>query len=79
VSSGRSRRLLVSGLLVAGVIGVAAVLPQIATRLSRDAGTAPRPGGPAVAVRRLDHIEQLRTAFNADAGRVRVFLLLSPT
>jgi hypothetical protein len=81
VSTGRIRRALLTALVAAGIIGVVAVLPRIATTLSREAGTAPRSDGSTatVAVRHLDHIGQLQTAFNADAGLVRVYLLLSPT
>jgi hypothetical protein len=38
------------------------------------------PGGPSASITNLDgHATELRTAFNAQADRVRLVLLVSPT
>jgi hypothetical protein len=82
VTSERRRRLLVGILSAAGLVAVVAVLPPLAQRLSGEsaarrtaAGTRPN----VSTVHTIQGIDALRTAFNEDAGRVRLYLLLSPT
>ena len=40
---------------------------------------AQRSGAPAGALKTLTRVDDLRTAFNRDAGNIRIILLLSPT
>ena len=79
---GRGRRILSAALFAAGLVAVVAVLPPLAQRLSGKSATERVVGmaAPNIStVQTIQGIEALRTAFNDDAGRVRVFLLLSPT
>jgi hypothetical protein len=61
---------------------VVAVLPPLAQRLSGEPTTERGVGGAAPrvsTVQAIQGIKALRTAFNEDTGRVRLYLLLSPT
>ncbi len=77
----RGRRRLFGALFAAGLVGVVVVLPSLAQRLSGDSMTREGVGSASDVpmVQSIRGIEPLRTAFNEDAGRVRVYLLLSPT
>lgn len=59
--------------VVAVTIAVSAALPG-----ARPAAQAPA-NASASRLRDLATVDQLRTAFDADAGKVRVLLLMSPT
>ena len=67
------------GLALVGLIGLVVLLPQLSTRLGRQAGTVPPESQRGHVVRDINTIEALRDAFNEDPGHVRVVLLLSPT
>jgi hypothetical protein len=59
-----------------------AILPPLAQRLSGEPTPERGIGGAASkapTVQNIQGTEALRTAFNEDAGRVRLYLLLSPT
>jgi hypothetical protein len=78
--SGKRGRILVrSGLALVGLVGVVVLLPQLSTRLGRQAGTVPPESQRGHVVRDIKTIEAVREAFNEDPGHVRVVLLLSPT
>jgi hypothetical protein len=65
-----------------GLVAVVAVLPPLAQRLSGDSPIRRGVGGRAPNVSTVQAIQgtdALRIAFNEDAGRVRLHLLLSPT
>jgi hypothetical protein len=82
VTINRNRRVLRAALFAAGLVAVVAVLPPLAQKLSREPTSERGVGGAAPgvpAVQTIQGIEPLRTAFNEDAGRVRLYLLLSPT
>jgi hypothetical protein len=79
MSLGRGRRILLGSLLAVGVVAVTAALPTITDWLSDDPGPRTSTQRDELSVERLDSIDQLKTAFNGDVGRVRVYLLLSPT
>jgi hypothetical protein len=66
-------------LALAGLVGVVVLLPQLTARLSRDAGPVAPQEGRGRIVQDVRTIADFRDAFNEDAGRVRVVLLLSPT
>jgi hypothetical protein len=67
------------GLALVALVGLVVLLPQLSTRLSRQAGTIPPESQRGHVVRDIDSIEAFREAFNKDPGHVRVVLLLSPT
>jgi hypothetical protein len=80
VTTERGRRLLLGALFAGALVAVVAVLPPLVQTLSGEPasrGGADVAAGPTV--RSIRGIEALRTAFNEDAGRVRLYLLLSPT
>jgi hypothetical protein len=79
MSLGRGRRILLGSLFAVGVVLVTAALPALTGWLAgdRDAQTASTTA--EFRVEGLDRIDQLKTAFNEDVGKVRIYLLLSPT
>jgi hypothetical protein len=79
MSPGRGRRILLFALVVAGLVGVTAALPALTERLSGEQRWRSSRGAAELTVHRLGSIDQLKTAFNEDVGKVRIYLLVSPT
>jgi hypothetical protein len=79
MSLGRGRRILLGSLLAVGVVAVTAALPSLTEWLAGDTDTQSPRVTAELRVEGLDRIDQLKTAFNEDAGKVRIYLLLSPT
>lgn len=67
-------------LIVAVLVAVAGIqIQNPASYLSEVVSRVGEGTAPAAAVRQLSDVDQLRAAFNADAGHPRLVLLLSPT
>jgi hypothetical protein len=79
MSLGRSRRILLGSLLAMGVVAVTLALPAVTEWLAEDMSTRTASETAEFKVEGLDRISQLKTAFNQDVGKVRIYLLLSPT
>ncbi len=82
MASERGRKILLAALFATGLVAVVAVLPPLAKTLSGDSAPEPGVGGATPTdptAQTINGIDPLRTAFNEDTGRVRIYLLLSPT
>jgi hypothetical protein len=79
MSLGRGRRILLGSLFAAGVVALTAALPVLTERLAGDRQTQTPRETAEFTVEGLDRIAQLKTAFNEDVGKVRIYLLISPT
>jgi hypothetical protein len=79
MSLGRGRRILLGSLIAAGVVAVTAALPALTEWLAGDTDTQSAGVTADFRVEGLARIDQLKTAFNEDVGKVRIYLLLSPT